>query len=235
MRNKGIGSAKVLEGRIYVLSIFVAETAWDLNEKLEVFKIIRDGETWLEQQAAAYGKSVTFVNGERGVFKPFIAPAPPDYESGKPSVTFVKEYLAKAGYPTGRAFLDWAKERAGCPQALVFVVVNKYGRGYALPFYTEGPDWAFLEGCVLYHSPEWKLESWGVAHEFLHLFGAWDLYQTNVQSEENSRRMDGMYPNEVMHRGAPLDKLQLSPLTAWLVGLNEKKEDWFESFRPRGG
>lgn len=230
-----VGSAKVLDGRIYVLSFFVAASEWRLDEKLDVFKTIRDAENWLERQAASYGKKVTFVNGERGVFKPFVAPVPPDYDSGGPSVTFVKEYMAKAGYPSGRAFLNWAKERAGCPQAIVFVVANKYGRGYALPFFSGGPDWAFLEGCVLYHSPAWRLDPCGVAHEFLHLFGAWDLYPTDVQSEENSRRMDKMYPNEVMHRNAPLDKLQLSPLTAWLVGLNGKKEPWFESFRPKVG
>lgn len=233
--NDGLGSAKALDGKIYVLTIFLTEEEWPLGDKLDVFKTIRDGETWLEQQAAAYGKTVVFVNGEAGLFKPFISSIPPDYDSGSPSVTIVKENMAKAGYPTGKDFIDWTKERAGCSQAFVFVVANAFGRGYAIPFWAEGPDWAFLEGCILYHSPEYKLKPCSIAHEFLHLFGAWDLYPTDVQSQENSDRMEKMFPNEVMHTHAPLDKLEMSPLTAWLVGLTDKEESWFESFRPKIG
>ena len=226
------GSAKVLEGRIYVLSIFVTESDWALDTKLDIFKSIRDGQKWLEQQASSYQKNVEFVNGEVGVFEPFVAPMVPDYDSGKPSITFVREYLEKAGYPSGRAFMEWVRKRTGCGQAFVFVVANRFGRGYALPFVTGAEDY-FLEGCILYCGPSETLSPCSVAHEFLHLFGAWDLYPTDVQSVENSNRMDRMYPYEVMHKGSSLEQMQMSPLTAWLVGLTDKTETWFESFRPK--
>ena len=42
-----------------------------------------------------------------------------------------------------------------------------------------------------------------------------------------------MYPKEVMHNHYfPLAELEISPLTAWLVGLSEKEESWFETFLP---
>ena len=44
-------------------------------------------------------------------------------------------------------------------------------------------------------------------------------------------KIDKMYPKEVMHRSRfPLKELQMSPLTAWLVGLTDKQEDWFKEF-----
>ena len=87
------------------------------------------------------------------------------------------------------------------------------------------------EGTVLYHSAGKPLETGSIIHEFLHLFGAVDLYETPEQTKENSDRMEKMYPKEVMHNHYfPLKELQLSPLTAWLVGLSDKEEPWFESF-----
>ena len=114
---------------------------------------------------------------------------------------------------------------------MVFIIANKKGRGYANPicWESDGP-----EGTILYHSEESKLIASSIIHEFLHLFGAVDLYETDVQSADNSARMEIMYPKEVMHNHYyPLTELEISPLTAWLVGLSEKEESWFETFLPK--
>jgi len=117
---------------------------------------------------------------------------------------------------------------AGGDHSLIFVIANKPGRGYANQF---GGDHDWAEGAVLFHSAQRPLENRSIIHEFLHLFSAVDLYETDAQTKENSDRMEKMYPKEVMHNHYfPLKELQLSPLTAWLVGLSDKQEPWFESF-----
>lgn len=122
------------------------------------------------------------------------------------------------------------KKNSGCDQSLVFVVANKEGRGYASPIASGGSD-RYPEGAILYHSAKYPLYAGSIIHEILHLFGAVDLYHTCDQSAENDERIDKMYPNEVMHRPYnPLKDLQMSPLTAWLVGITDKEEDWFKTF-----
>lgn len=62
-----------------------------------------------------------------------------------------------------------------------------------------------------------------IAHEFLHLFGAWDLYQSpfdkSFLAKYRKRRAMKHYPNEIMafpYRN--LDSLSISPLTKYLIG-----------------
>lgn len=222
------GSAKRLEGRIYVLSFFVSETPWEQNEKMFLFKRVRDAESWLEWKASEYGKTVRFVNGVHGLFEPFEVEIVPDYDSGNAAADIAVRYLQKAGCPSGASYPEWVRKNSGCDQSLILIVANKSGRGYATPigWESDGP-----EGAILFHSKEQELSSGSIIHEFLHLFGAVDLYETPEQTKENSDRMEKMYPREVMHNHYfPLRELQMSPLTAWLVGLSDKEEPWFESF-----
>ena len=229
--SKTTGSAKKLEGSIYVISFFVSETPWPLNEKMELFKYVRDAESWLEVKAKEYGKTVRFVNGVHGLFEPFEIDVVPDYNSGTPQTDIAQKYLKAAGCPSDTTYPAWIKKNSGCDQSLVFIIANKEGRGYANPicWESDGP-----EGTILYHSEENKLNASSIIHEFLHLFGAVDLYATDVQSADNSARMEKMYPKEVMHNPYfPLTELEISPLTAWLVDLSEKEESWFETFLPK--
>lgn len=89
---------------------------------------------------------------------------------------------------------DWIKHNSGCDRSTVFIVANKHGRGYANVHYcgTDGQEGAFL-----YHSKARQLESGAIIHEFLHLFGAVDLYETDRQSRENSGRIGKMFAKEV--------------------------------------
>ena len=223
------GSARVLEGSVYVITFFGSEIDWPMDQKMDLFKQMRDAESWLERMAMKYGKTVRFVNGVHGLFEPFETDIVPDYESGNASGEIATKYLSQIGCPLD-GYKEWVKKNSGCDQSLVFVVANKEGRGYASPIASGGSD-RHPEGAILYHSAKYPLYAGGIIHEILHLFGAVDLYHTCDQSAENDERIDKMFPNEVMHRPYnPLKDLQMSPLTAWLVGLTDKEEDWFKTF-----
>ena len=79
------GSAKQFEGRIYVVSSFVSKCLWEQNEKMDLFKRVKDDESWLEWKASEYGRTIHFVNGVHGLFKPFELDIVPDYDQGNAS------------------------------------------------------------------------------------------------------------------------------------------------------
>ena len=91
----------------------------------------------------------------------------------------------------------------------------------------------FLEGSMMYNSfengqPECAAS---IAHELCHLFGAEDLYATFIQTEENEARARELFPDDIMLKVSyDISTLKIDRLTAWLVGLTDEKEDWYEDF-----
>jgi hypothetical protein len=69
-----------------------------------------------------------------------------------------------------------------------------------------------------------------IAHEFLHLFGALDLYITPFDSKSSARKRKEFamkeFPDEIMAFAyRELDSLQISPLTEYLVGWRPQLDD----------
>ena len=69
-----------------------------------------------------------------------------------------------------------------------------------------------------------------IAHEFLHLFGALDLYITPFDGKKEARRRKEFamkeFPREIMafpYRG--MDSLEISPLTEYLIGWDRQLDE----------
>jgi len=72
-----------------------------------------------------------------------------------------------------------------------------------------------------------------IAHEILHIYGAWDLYTTYAQTREKQTKATELYPDDIMLRvGYDMEILKVDRLTAWLLGWNTQEEEIFEWFRP---
>jgi hypothetical protein len=66
-----------------------------------------------------------------------------------------------------------------------------------------------------------------IAHEFLHLFGAWDLYHDPLKSKKQNKKLKrfrNKYPNTIMSEAtsAGLYSLKISPITKYLIGWENK-------------
>jgi len=79
-------------------------------------------------------------------------------------------------------------------------------------------------------SPEYAVVSFKepsvIAHEFLHLFGAWDLYITPYDNARKARKKKSFamkeFPNEIMaFADRKIESLDISPLTRYLIGWDE--------------
>ncbi|MGD1845183.1 MAG: hypothetical protein ACFB10_07290, partial [Salibacteraceae bacterium] len=100
--------------------------------------------------------------------------------------------------------------------ALVYFIDNYHSDEISLALHTGQDD-----------TPEYAIVSYKqpsvIVHEFLHLFGALDLYVSPWDSKRKAQRRKAMamkeFPNEIMafaHRN--LDDLEISSLTQYLIG-----------------
>ena len=73
-----------------------------------------------------------------------------------------------------------------------------------------------------------------IAHEFLHLFGAWDLYKSPFLKKRKSyikkEQAEKLFPNEIMafsYRN--IDSLVISPLTKYLIGWDNELDEKYRN------
>jgi len=229
------GSVTALNGKIYVLTCYVTETAWTTDEARTFNGLLNEAEDWLVAQAREYGKTVSFQNGACGLETPLLMEQiVSGTGSGKEPVDLVSKLMPKIGYKNGLEFVDWVKQNTDCTGCLVLIVANKPGRGYSMAFRNNfDRKKYFLEGTMLYTSYEEGMPACaaGIAHEMCHLFGAEDLYATFLQSEENEARARELFPDDIMLRVSyEINTLKIDRLTAWLIGLTDDMEDWYMSF-----
>ncbi len=101
--------------------------------------------------------------------------------------------------------------------ALFFLVNNYYKSDVSMPvntFSTEDIEFVI----VSYKYPS------EIAHNFLHLYGAADMYKSLLRrNERNIRTLARLYPGEVMQEayGKNLKDLTISNYTKYLIGWNE--------------
>lgn len=245
-RSIKVGSAKTLNGRILVLSIFVGPHAdpWLPSEIERQKEKVFEAERWLQAQALRYGKNVKFVNtafGSDGSFLDFEMPREEDSEMAK--YRYPGKVLVKMGFRNKNAFMNWARTRMGCEQSLAIVFSNTDGRSYASPvtkdLHAYDANEFTMECCFLYryHSgTSVETNAAAVAHEMLHLFGAWDLYELDDADHDRAVKTSLMFPNSVMlnpHRD--IWETQIDEINAWLIGLKEEGKDWYRWFEPYQG
>ncbi|MCH5318654.1 MAG: hypothetical protein J1E38_02965 [Paramuribaculum sp.] len=226
---QGMGSAGELKGKIYVLSIFITDREWPKQERERLRQKQYEAEEWIRQKAAEYGSDISFVNGNFGYDKPiYIKPLPISYDSPEQKpVDLTYRLMKEIGWENPSKFPVWAKEKAGCDQALAIIYTNSYGRGYSVKYNDlYSAEKYFFEGAVLFkgYNETQSLYPASIAHEMLHLFGAIDLYEVTESDAERAGMASRAYADDIMRR-IPYDikDAKLGDLTAWLVGIGPYK------------
>jgi len=230
------GSATVLRGRIHPLSMFVStpEEAWSAAHKQNALAAQAAAEHWLQSEARRYGIRLEFDAGEwfgrvrdvtvNEILRGRIDGAPSDGSNVRKLHDYARVLSTQAGLRTPRELYLAVREKYRCSSSHMIVYANTWGRAHALPFYADdNTDDYLLEGCVVYGldrpgAPDPWLPA-TIAHEVLHLYGAWDLYRDPAVPEELSAAGELLFPNDVMTDNLnPLGKCVVGPLTAWRIG-----------------
>ena len=122
---------------------------------------------------------------------------------------------------------------------VVLVFANKEGRSYAQPaFLNFKNEWA-VEGAVIYknyYDNVSPLSAATIMHEMLHLYGSWDMYQSDERSYDIQRRVEGAFQNSIMidtHK-SDINPFIVDQLTAWRIGWTKTYWPWYEMFRQTG-
>lgn len=109
--------------------------------------------------------------------------------------------------------------------ALFYLVNNYYKSDISIPVNT------FNTNDVEFVIVSYKYPS-EIAHNFLHLFGACDMYKTLLRrNERNINILSERYPDEIMHEpyGKDINKLAISDYTKYLIGWTNELDPSLES------
>lgn len=97
--------------------------------------------------------------------------------------------------------------------AIMFFVNGYYENHPSVSFYT-GTELQKVEYSIITNK-----KTSVIAHEFLHLFGAVDLYQNMIYPNFNYAEIKENYPNEIMGiQYKDINNLMISPITAYFIG-----------------
>jgi len=236
---RGIGSAKTLSGKTYVLVLFVSQEGkkeWGKTEKSAIMKKVKQATGWISDKTKKFGKSNSFSVyslGKKNDIKLRYIPSGP-YERLY-SNDVINQAMIAAGYVNNAEFLDYVQQKAAYDNCLVLVFSNTQGLSYALPLsrisyqnnIKSGCPPNQLEGCVVFnkYTDGRNIAAPTIAHEILHLFGAIDLYDTkgNKQRDETLKKH---FPNSIMRRvNYTFNNLEIDPFTAYQTGLTDNYKE----------
>jgi len=234
-----VGSAKKLSGKIYVLEVWLTSpgTAWNKGDMGNVQYKINNALAWLQRMAARYSVKVEFEQGSYygdggGVVMDNL---PKSYDDCANQPLLLPRALKVIGYADAIQCYNRLKEISGIDNIMVIIIINNDGWSNANQFSTFHATNHFrdyyLESVNLFLTDDGTPTSGAtIAHEMLHLFGAWDMYEDEA-GHDAGKWATFNYPNEIMLQvTSQLDDLTISPLTAWLVGLTSEYHDWYWNF-----
>ncbi len=248
VEEKDIGSASSLRGDIYVLNFFVStsDNRWEKSEVDNVILQLRSALDWIEKEARRWNsmqqnpvrERLNFVN-EGYWYDDVVIPRIPVLEDDPHSFRKVADAIVKAkGFADLYSISDWVKRKGKPEQFILLFFFKSDGRSFANPTttvlnnydkYIYNTEFAFL-----YCDPSREMIRPGtIAHEILHLFGAWDLYEgAPYITAEQSRAAKSNYPNSIMISSYYMESKSIDEVTAWLVGINREYKSYFEFYKP---
>lgn len=234
------GSAGLLTEPTVLVSIYLNDAAggrvWTEDAKAQSQQYLATAVSWLQEQAAQYGKTVTLYCDDGTANCPLRRSYTPrsTMQGGRDteeSNDFLNEMDAlSATLDTAALQQTYSTDRVAF---LYFLPLS--GGSFTMVHYADDEDAYYYEYSCLYrsdvYSEDGESESPATyAHEILHLFGAPDLYGGSTDSfvdDELVAYVESTYPDEIMYSTYNADGTSqfdaidksISPLTAYCLGL----------------
>lgn len=244
--NSPFGSARDCKGSNLVVNCFVSESKkpWTSVEKEEIITKENNGFEWLKKQARSWKQSpISFqqisIGLEQDVLVPEIVHARSIKQINRLKIHWATYALHAAGIKNTYNFYDSLKKKYQVDNIVILVFANKEGRSYAQPTTADFKNEGFVEGAVIYKnyydniSP---LSAATIMHEMLHLYGSWDMYQSDERSYDLQRRVNSAFQNSIMidtYKG-DIKTFNIDQLTSWRIGWTKTYWPWYEMFRQTG-
>jgi hypothetical protein len=220
------GKASTLSGRVCAVEIFVsgAGASWTKSARIEQLAQTAQGYAFLRRQAARYGQELDVVE--------IVEPGDIHIESVHvdPKTGWVDVPLGAVEAKLGRSLagmLDGGRALHGCKNGHVVLHVTPEAT-FSHAECGHGAEYA-----VVAHR-----DAMVVAHEVLHLYGAWDFYHLDdspysPQPRARAAELERLFPADVMGLGREAGtRPDVGALTAWLVGWSRCAKPGYAGYRP---
>lgn len=239
------GSAPSLSGRICIVEYFINERGdgWTESERNTATSKVYEAEAWLKDKAVEYGTEVEFVTVSYG--KNYCVDNIPGYsDEDDKNDKLLNKVFRSLNWTDHEAFVKHMREKYECDGVVILVMAKAVGRSWACPYTRSHEEYGktqnFAEGAIIFNTKRFRdgstapLYAATVAHEILHLCGAWDFYEEKgIQDKEHASKAEKLFPKSIMlHENKDIYSCQLDEVTAWLVGIGSKK-DWYVWFQPQ--
>lgn len=223
----GLGSAKYLEGRNLLYSLFVdtPQSTWSSEAEAETLRNLNRAASYIEETAQEYGRETELVFDWQEN-ENLIGRAAVDFEiaDDKDFVDRLDQEIG--GWVESLVNYEAMTEEYDAEGIALLVFVNNPGISYAIVYDgTDNPK----ESVVFFAGEPPAV----YAHEILHLFGAHDLYQDAEYSKEITDYLQEAYPSELMRtvtgQKGEIFKEDIvntvSPVTAYHLGWIDEIEE----------
>lgn len=220
---------QTMVGQVNTLCLFVhtARDSWNEEEMETYLDMLATSQEWIIEQAGRYGKQLYFKDDRfLNNFKPiYIRQVYP----GSSRIT-LQAVMEQLDFRNLDHFLEWHHFNMKKEKLNVILFVKDNGRSHAYNHFSHDEVDVAIVYDRNYGIPS---DHYVISHELLHLFGAWDLYHGNSQSEEKAALAKSLYPHSIMiNTFHDQERLEVDELTAWRLGWNDNFKTDYMQFRP---
>lgn len=230
-----------LKGDIYLMLFFIdtVEEEWMEEDVEEAMRELENAQQWILSQAKDYNVEIRFHNDYFDTAEEILVMTTHDMGD---SFKLFEKTMQQLGHYDYRTFFkkqdfDFENENI-C--ALFFVKhegrSHAFGRSRKIPATILYPDNTIIR---FKNKPEIIRRSnmkWStIAHEFLHLFGAKDLYDRYDNKSRSAlprylaKKAQRLWPNSIMLSSGN-SNLKIDEYTTYLIGWNKNYQDVFAEF-----
>ncbi len=232
------GAGGPLVGTIYPLLIWVSTPSdpWPAARKAEVRRAASVARDWLRTEAARHDVDLSFLEvGEFGATQDvFVPEIPLACGSGEELTSWMPDILSRLGWESPGQFFSRIQISTKCDGMHAMVMVHGAGRSYAVSAPGDPDAGSVVPVAACYLGRDGSISAQTIAHEILHLHGAWDLYEDEPHRGQMHRASQLHFPRDIMFRvDDKIDTLEIGPLTRWKIGWDAKAAGWYDFFRPR--
>jgi len=228
---RGRGSAAVLRGRVLLYHLWAEdqEAPWADALQADVQKRVRAAVGFLDRWARRYTIDLAVVEASAGRVRS-TAPIPTD-SFAHPAWT--ERLIQSTGAEDGNRLVADLKRSHRADAVVLVIHVNKDGDSYNLTFYKGvGPLWAAERVvCFTRYANRTPTCAASYAHEFLHAFGAGELYFPFDRTDDRRKRAARLFPNDIMCRvDRNLAALRIDAFTAYRIGWTDDLDPDLRAF-----
>ena len=228
---RGRGSAAVLRGRVLLYHLWAEdqEAPWADALQADVQKRVRAAVGFLDRWARRYTIDQAVVEASAGRVRS-TAPIPTD-SFAHPAWT--ERLIQSTGAEDGNRLVADLKRSHRADAVVLVIHVNKDGDSYNLTFYKGvGPLWAAERVvCFTRYANRTPTCAASYAHEFLHAFGAGELYFPFDRTDDRRKRAARLFPNDIMCRvDRNLAALRIDAFTAYRIGWTDDLDPDLRAF-----